>query len=456
MVYTDLLFFLALLPISVLMSFFDRSCEYKNLILVLTSLIFFSWQKPFAVCLMFLSAVIDWLLALWIDKELKKSKDGLIPLFIDGLINSGLLILVTNKFLYINDDVFDFGKIIIPLSIGFYCLKGFSYTYDVYKKNVEAEKNVFCLITYMTAYFLLPVGADFKTANILPQIRKRDLTLEGINKGLTAFVCGLSKAVILAPPLRRIGLAGINSNSVSFMGCWIGITAMILFAYFLFTGFCDISYGLGRIYGFNFNRNYKDIRAKGIFNGFIKNTNIALSDLFSSLNSTSNKILKCFGIFFLCVVGSFWYSRSKVFVFAGIIVGILAILESTILKGFFEKSPRVARIIVTYFSCVLVFALAFSEDLNRALVFFKALFNIGTTGFIDRELKTVFLGNIFIAVISLLFICTPLKNRIKENIDEYASRSIEKYGRISVLKTIATAILLVVCIVLTVSANINL
>lgn len=454
MVYTDLLFFLGLLPISVIVSFFDRSTEYKNLILVLSSLIFFSWGKPFSICLMFLSSVVDWALGLWIDKDLSKNKDGIIPLFIDGIINGAILIVVTSKFMYINEDVFDFGAIIIPLSIGFYCLKGFCYVYDVYKGRVHAEKNVFCIITYMTAFFLLPVGAEFDSKKILNQIRKRDFTLDGFNDGLTSFICGFSKAVLLAYPLKKVGQVGLEN--LSFIGCWAGIIAMIGFTYFLFTGFCDMSYGLGRIYGFEFNRNYKDISVKGVYNGFIKNTNIALSGLLSSLNNKNSVILKCVGTVLLCTVGAFWYNQSKIFVFAGITLGVLAVLENTILKGFFTKAPKAVCGIVTFFASVVVCGMVFSGDIHSYLLKLKGLFNIGTTGIIDNDVKTVLLQNFFVVLIALLFMCTPLRNKIKEATKEYEFKSIENYRKVNIIKTILLAVLFAVCIVISVSANIKL
>ena len=456
MVYTDLLFFFGLLPISVIVSFFDRSTEYKNLILVITSLLFYSWGKPFAVCLMFLSSIVDWALGIWVGKEVEKGKDGIIPLFIDGIMNGAILIFVTDKFLFISDDVFEFGKIIIPLSIGFYCLKGFSYVYDVYKKRVKAEKNVFCIFTYMTAYFLIPVGAEFNTNKILPQIRKREFTLKGFDSGLTALVCGLSKAIVLSPALRKIGQAGFESKNLSFVGCFAGSLAMIGFSYFLFTGFCDMSYGLGRIYGFEIDRNYRNITANGVYNGFIKNINVALSNLLSNLNSKSNIALKCIGAVLLCAVGGFWYSRDKMLVFAGIAVGIMAVLELTILKGFFKKAPAIIRWIVTFFGTVFVCTMAFSKDIDSFIQHFKGLFNVGTAGFIDGDIKSLLLGNIFIVLISVIFIYTPLKNKVKVKVCEYSLKSIEKYGRISVVKTVLTAILFVICIVIMVSANIKL
>lgn len=457
MVYSDLLFFLGVLPVSILLSFFDRSTEYKNLILILTSLIFFSWGRPFAVCLIFLTCITEWLFGLWIDKIHKSNAKGYIPLVMDLVVDIAVLF-IAGRYLYIADDVFGFAGIIIPMSVCFYILRGFSYVYGVFNGNTKAERNVFCLMTYMCAYFFLPVGAYTNYNEIEPQIRKRSLTLNGLSGGLTAFVCGLSKAVIPALSLKKVGDAWLNSEKITALGCWIGVSALIGFTYFLFTGFCDISYGLGRIYGFDFERNYKDITAKGVFGGFFKNTNRLLAEFMTSLNSEIfNKIhLKWLGAILLGAIAGLWYSRSFVFAAAGIIIGVFAVMEESLLKGFFGKAPRLLRLAVTYTGVFLICGLIFLGGFKDFGKWILGLVGIGTEGIINAEIKEALLNNIFVIAAAILTLCTPLKNKIKTKVNNYSLKSIEKYGKVSIAKTVLTAILLVICIIIIASANIKL
>lgn len=459
MVYSDLLFFLGLLPISVLLSFFDRSVEYKNLILVLTSLVFFSWGKPFAVCLIFLTAIIEWGLGLWTDKAHTNGHKVFLPLVIDLVMNAAVLILFTKKYLYINSDVFGFADMIIPLSISFYTLKGFAYIYDVYKGNVKAERNVFYLLTYMCAYFFMPVGAQFRYNKIQPQLRQRSLSLNGMSSGLTAFVCGLSKAVILAVPLKKIADAGLSAENTTRFGFWIGVAAMIGCVYFLFTGFCDISHGLGSIYGFEFERNYKDLTAKGVYSGLFKNTNTILSELFSEISSSisnGSKAVKAITAVFLCAVGGLWYHMSLTFLLAGVLLGIFLLIESTILKAFFAKAPALLRSIITYLGTVIIFGIMFSGSVSSLKSHVLGLLGSGTSGIAGHDVVKLLIGNIFIIIIAALTAYSPLKNKVKTKAESYAALSIEKYGKINILKTILTAVLFMICIIITAAANVKL
>ena len=458
MVYTDLLFFLGILPVSVLLSFFDRSTEYKNLILILTSLVFFSWGRPFAVCIMFLTVFAEWGFGLWIEKQRENDRSGLLPLVLDLVMNAAVLIVVTRRFLYVTDDVFGFAKIIIPLSVGFYVLKGFLYTYGVYCGKAKAEKNVLCLMTYMWAYFLLPVGADVGYAKAAPQIRARKLELVGLSEGLTAFICGLSKVVIIAYPLKKIGEAGIKSEQLSTIGVLAGAAAMVGFAYFLFTGFCDMSYGLGRIYGFDFGRNYAPLTAKGVYGGVLKNTNVLLANLCSDISSRVSKssAFKWAATIALTVIAALWYKSSVRFLIVGLLVGIAIVLEKTVLKRFFDNGPLLPRYLLTVVAGLLIGMIASAESLSGVKSLISGLFAVGGGKFITAEFKTVLLNNIFVFAAAFVFICTPFIGKIKAKFTAYSISSTEKYAKASVIKTVATALLLVICVIVVAAANIKL
>lgn len=454
MVYSDLLFFLGILPFSVLLSFLDRSTEYKNLILVLTSLVFFSWGKPFAVCLIFLTAFAEWLFGLWIEKW--HGKGAVLPLILDFAMNTSVFLIFTKRFLYIKSDVFGYADIFSSLAVGFYVLKGFSYAFDVFRQKTAAERNVFYLLTYMSAYFLLPTGPVISYSDIKPQLKKRNLSLDGMNSGLNSFIYGLGKAVIIAPVLRKIGETGLNFDEINFVGCWTGIIAMLGFGYFVFTGFCDMSYGLGRIYGFEFDKNYGDLKANGIYKGLIKSCNTSLVQFCENAVPKNNNAFKYISVLILSVIAALWYHQSKGFLIVGAVIGIIVILESTLLKGFFEKAPAVIRFIAAYFTGMIIFGGLYFSSFSDYGKWIKGLFGIGTKYMQSIAVRDVILNNLFILIIAFIIAFTPLKNAIKNKVLSYSNRSVEKYGKIHIAQTFFTALLLVVCIIIAASANVKL
>ena len=146
LVYSDLIFILGMFPIMTIISLFDRSAEYKNLILIVCSLLFFSWGRPFAFCLIFLSVILDWIFGLIISKNRENKVLCRIFLVLDIIMNVSLMLIFGQNILYNKVKKLSFDAAILPLGMGYYMLRGISYVYDVFKGNCKAEKNIFCLL----------------------------------------------------------------------------------------------------------------------------------------------------------------------------------------------------------------------------------------------------------------------------------------------------------------------
>ena len=176
MVYSDLIFILGMFPIMTIISLFDRSAEYKNLILIVCSLLFFSWGRPFVFCLIFLSVILDWIFGLIISKNRENKALCGIFLALDIIMNVSLMLIFGQNILYNKVKKLSFDAAILPLGMGYYMLRGISYVYDVFKGNCKAEKNIFCLLTYMVSLHFMLVGPLVRYGDIEPQIRHREIT----------------------------------------------------------------------------------------------------------------------------------------------------------------------------------------------------------------------------------------------------------------------------------------
>ena len=129
-------------------------------------------------------------------------------------------------------------------------LRGISYVYDVFKGNCKAEKNIFCLLTYMVSLHFMLVGPLVRYGDIEPQIRHREITGAKLNQGLNKIVFGFGKVVLLAGVFEQIKLAGLNGKEITTLGCWLGMLSFLAQYYFLFTGLSDMAKGLGLTNGF--------------------------------------------------------------------------------------------------------------------------------------------------------------------------------------------------------------
>ena len=241
MVYSDLIFILGMFPIMTIISLFDRSAEYKNLILIICSLLFFSWGRPFVFCLIFLSVILDWIFGLIISKNRENKALCRIFLVLDIIMNVSLMLIFGQNILYNKVKKLSFDATILPLGMGYYMLRGISYVYDVFKGNCKAEKNIFCLLTYMVSLHFMLVGPLVRYGDIEPQIRHREITGAKLNQGLNKIVFGFGKVVLLAGVFEQIKLAGLNGKEITTLGCWLGMLSFLAQYFFLFTGLSDMA-----------------------------------------------------------------------------------------------------------------------------------------------------------------------------------------------------------------------
>ena len=260
---------------------FDRSAEYKNLILCVTSLLFVIWGKAFAAAAIFLSVIVDFVLAIAAEGSLKRSKQSAaVFMVIDFLFNAGLFVWLTHNELFTSDSALHLRSALIPVGVGFYTLKNFSYVYDVYSGRIKAERNIFCLLTYGMSYPFLLAGPVVRYGDVEPQIRKRGTDLSKISSGLSSFALGFAKVTLAVPVLTKLANAGLDPKEPTLIGAWAGMIAFFGAAYFSFAGLSDMGAGCARMNGFDCEVNYRPITAKHMVGGLVNSYNTSMAGFF--------------------------------------------------------------------------------------------------------------------------------------------------------------------------------
>lgn len=451
MVYSDLLFFLGLLPCSVLLSFLDRSTEYKNLILVITSVIFFTWAKPAAVCLLFVTVVFEYLLGLGISRvKEKNTASAKVLLLFDLLMNVAVFFVFAHNYLFDKISLLNFSDAVIPAGVAYYTVRGFSYCYDVYKGRCAAEKNIFCLLVYMVSYHFMLVGPVVRYGDIEPAIRKRTVTGREINEGINRFIIGLGKVVLISSVFSRMKLAGLNGNEITLLGCWFGMIAFFAEIYFLFTGTCDMAGGLGKMNGFDYPENYKDMGVQGLFTGLLKTFNTTLVEFYEEIseNISKNKKLAAQVCTVLCCAAvAVWYEAKLNFLAVGIAVGIIVLLEKHVYGQKLGKLPSWVKFIYILLLCITVFGGLYFNSMYGYRKWLLALISVGTKYELSVAMKNAVLNNIFLIIIAFISVCPPVRKKLMSLIESYSQKSARAYGQVRICKTVLTVLTLLYCIV---------
>ena len=426
MIFSSIPFLFFFFPLFILL-YFTLPFKYKNYILLLFSLIFYAWGEPIYILLMIFSSIVDFINGKNIEKHKDDNKKKKIYLIISIIINISLLgffkyadffIKVINNILNLDIPLLKLG---LPIGISFFTFQTMSYSIDVYRGDVKAEKDFLTFMTYVCMFPQLIAGPIVRYETVSSELHKRDINFKKFADGFTRFLRGLFKKVLIA---NNIGLLFtlITSSEVNDISIMTGVLAIISYAfqiYFDFSGYSDMAIGIGNMCGFTFLENFNYPYISKSITEFWRRWHISLSSWFKDyvyipLGGSRVNILKNIrNILIVWILTGFWHGASWNFIFWGLYYGILLLLEKFVLKKYIDKLPDFVKHIYTI---VLVFIgwMIFAFDDSKYLFgFIKAL---TSNKFVDSAFLYYFKNYFLILVIATLF-SLPVYPKVKEKIN---------------------------------------
>ena len=201
MLFSSIPFLYYFLP-SVLILYFIVPKKLKNTVLMLSCLVFYGWGEPKYVVLMIASIVIGYFSGILIEAFSQK-KLSKVFLGISVAVNLGFLAYFKYADFFIQNFNAVTGlsipllRIALPIGISFYTFQILSYTIDVYRKDVPAQKNIINLAAYITMFPQLIAGPIVRYSDIAKQLEERTHSFENFSKGIRRFILGLGKKFLL-------------------------------------------------------------------------------------------------------------------------------------------------------------------------------------------------------------------------------------------------------------------
>ena len=440
MLFTSPLFFFLFLPL-VLLCFYLAPKSFRNLILLSASVLFYTWGEEFLVLLMLSSTVIDYSCGLIIASGRKK-----LGLAISIIANLSFLVcfkyadfafenfhLVLSKLGWSESVFKNLPGIALPLGISFYTFQTMSYTIDVYRGEVKANKNFIEFATYVTMFPQLVAGPIVRYIDIQKQLTQRNLSWDKFSEGIQRFVIGLAKKVILANTFAVVSdeIFDFAPYDISTGVAWLGIITYSLHIFFDFSGYSDMAIGLGKMFGFDFLENFNYPYVSKSIRDFWRRWHISLSSWFrdyvyiplgGSKGGKYNTYLNLGIVFF---VTGFWHGASWNFIVWGMFHGVFIIFERLGGGKILSKTGPFQHI---YTLLVVMIGWVFfkAETLTGALLYLKQMFipvhKINILGnvnyFITKEFS--------IALIVGIVISMPVFGYLKVKLSKYKNGSIAK------------------------------
>lgn len=392
MLFSSILFLFYFLPL-VLFFYFILPKKCRNAVLLIASIIFYSWGEPVYVFLMIFSAIFNYFMAIDIGRDLHQNRQRgayrtlvftvVVNLFILGFFKYyGFLMDTLSGILHME---ITYRALPLPIGISFYTFQALSYIFDVYRGNVKVQTNPLKFTLYLALFPQLIAGPIVKYKDIAEQLDHREVTLEGFGSGAMRFIIGLGKKVIFANSLGavHVGITALASNEVSVLTYWIGILAYTLQIYFDFSGYSDMAIGLGKMFGFTFMENFNYPYISKTVTEFWRRWHISLSTWFREyiyIPLGGNRVPVKRHILNLLIVWSLtglWHGASWNFIMWGMYYGVLLILEKYWLGQYLEKAPSWAQHVYTMVIVMIGWVFFSCEGLGAAAEYLKVLFCLG-------------------------------------------------------------------------------
>ena len=420
MVFSSIIFMFTFLPLSLLL-YYIMPRKFKNLILLMISLVFYAWGEPVYVLLMIFTIVFDYIMALIIDSN-REDKVKSKVIFI-GTIGVNLLILGFFKYYgFLIDNInllfnlnLQYKNLALPIGISFYTFQTLSYVVDVYLDKVKVQKSLISFALYVTMFPQLVAGPIVKYSDIDYQLTNRKESINKFGQGVDRFIIGLGKKVLLANNIGIIWttIQGMNIDSISVLTSWIGIIAYTFQIYFDFSGYSDMAIGLGKMFGFEFIENFNYPYISTSISEFWRRWHISLGTWFREyvyipLGGNRVSTLKHIrNLFVVWLLTGLWHGASWNFVVWGLYYGFILFMEKIILNKVLSKTPKFIKHIYTMLLVMIGWVLFGSVDLTSALEYLKVMFGLSGNALVDNSAIYYLYTNIKLLII-LTLCSTPI------------------------------------------------
>ena len=402
MVFSSLTFLFAYLPLTLLV-YFVSPLRWRNLVLLVVSLIFYGWGEPVYITIMVLSILIDYSHGLLVEKYRHNDKKArwfvaqsvIFNLLLLGFFKYGTF-LAENLYLLtgiqIPQSVTLAGLTVpllgipLPIGISFYTFQTMSYTIDVYRRDAPVQRNMVDFGAFVTMFPQLIAGPIVRYKTVAAELNRRTHASEQFALGARRFCVGLAKKVLLANAVGKLWdecLAAQGAGTLTAAAGWLGLVAFGFQIYFDFSGYSDMAIGLGRMFGFTFCENFDHPYCAASVTEFWRRWHMSLTTWFREYlyiplggnRCGTARTLRNILIVWLCT--GFWHGASWNFVLWGLYFAAWLILEKYVFRFLLERTPAAVRHLYTLLVVLVGWGLFAMEDLTVCGGYLAACFGAG-------------------------------------------------------------------------------
>ena len=438
MVFSTVLFLFRFLPITLLL-YYAVPYKFKNTALFVCSLVFYSWGEVKFFPIMVVLILINYVSGLLMERF--EGHTGLRRVVLVFSIVGSLSMLVFFK--YTNFLINSLNALaglsiapvagleVLPLGISFYTFQTMSYSIDVYRQDVKTEHNIIDFGAYVVMFPQLIAGPIVKYRDVSNQLHVYEgrITLDRIEQGVSLFVFGLAKKVLLADAIGQLwtDIIGVKGSTTAAIGLanastplvWLGVIAYSLQLYFDFSGYSMMGIGMGKMLGFDFPDNFNLPYISRSITEFWRRWHMTLSGWFREYvyiplgGNRKGKARQIFNLFIVWLLTGIWHGANWNFICWGLYYFVLLMIEKLFLLPYLEKG-KIWPHVYTLFLVVVGWAMFVGNEygVEFGLLFQKLFVWSGGVS------PLYFLRNYLVVLILSVLCCTEIPKKLWDEMQQ--------------------------------------
>lgn len=396
----------------------------RNIFLLIASIIFYAWGSLYYLAIMVSSIVVNYVMALLIDKFKLNKNLKVVFLITTIVLNIGCLFYFKyfNFFIEMVQAIahaeITVQKVLLPIGISFFTFQALSYVFDVYKGTAKCQKNLLNVALYISFFPQLIAGPIVKYNDVEAQIIDRSQSIEQFTKGFMRFAIGLGKKVLIANIVGQYAeYAFTNIGELTAVSSWIGILCYTLQIFFDFSGYSDMAIGLGAMFGFKFNENFNLPYTALSIQDFWRRWHISLSSWFREYiyiplgGSRKGLVRTCVNVMIIFLITGIWHGANYTFIIWGVVYGVLLVIERVGFGKILSKNPvKFFNWLYTMFCVMMLWVLFRANTLAEAGAYYAKLFSFTYDSNFVKHLSIP----ILVAIVIGIFLSGPAQILFKK------------------------------------------
>lgn len=434
MVFSSIEFLLFFLPLFLILYGLTPD-KYKNVTLLLGSLIFYALGELRFLFLLMLSVFINYFFGLHLGRKVKKKgNDDLQEIFDLDVKYRQSKLPGRRKRLFVAAIALNLGMLgffkycapgdRVPLGISFYTFQILSYLIDVYRGDERRETSVINLATYIVMFPQLIAGPVVNYGEVRKPLRHRKFTAAGLQDGLKVFTVGLAAKVLLADRIgllwQEVQVAGFESISTPL--AWLAAAAYSLKLYFDFSGYSLMASGLGRMLGFELPANFDNPYMAVSVRDFYRRWHMTLGRWFRRYvyiplgGNRRGELRTIFNLTAVWILTALWHGGTLNFLVWGLFLAVLIIMERQLARIRLPEALRLPARVVSHIYLLTVIPVTWMcfaiTKIDQLRIFVGRMFGTVQGLYVNSGDWRSALAKYGVLFAVGIFACTPVTERL--------------------------------------------